>query len=237
MSSPSKSPAAPPAWALLALLLTAGCAPDRGRDPFTASGEVIALSGGDGGPSQACFTCHGMSGQGDGHSTPRLAGLPAGYLQRQLIDYADGRRADKVMAPIAKDLDADDRRAVSDYYASLPTPPKLTPATTPMAAGGGAAALYHQGDPDRDLPACASCHGAAGEGIGPANPPLAAQPPAYLAEQMRRWRTSERRNDPLNVMLAISRRLTSREVEALAQYASALGPAPAPATLSPAASR
>jgi cytochrome c553 len=235
MPSSPKPPAAPPAWAAFALLLTAACAPERSRDPFTATGEVIALSGGDAGATRACFTCHGMRGEGDGHSTPRLAGLPSGYMQRQLIDYADGRRADKVMGPIAKALDADDRRAVSDYYAALSVPPKLTPAMA--APQPAAAALYHEGDPDRGLPSCASCHGAAGEGIGPANPPLFAQPPAYLAEQMRRWRTSERRNDPLNVMLTISRRLTTAEIEALARYASGLGPAAVPASEFPAASR
>lgn len=234
MPSPPTPPAAPPAWPFLAMALVAACAPERGRDPFTATGEVIAMSGGDAGAARACFTCHGIGGEGDGHSTPRLAGLPSGYMQRQLIDYADGRRADKVMAPIAKALDADDRRAVSDYYAALALPPRVVPAAQPQ---GGAARLYHEGDPARGLPACASCHGAAGEGIGPANPPLAGQPPAYLAEQMRRWRSSERRNDPLNVMLAISRRLTPDEVEVLAQYASAPGPAAAPASVFPAASR
>src|SRR3546814_1717344 len=65
-------------------------------------------------------------------------------------------------------------------------------------------------------------HGFAGEGIGPANPPRGGQPAAYLAEQLEAWRRSERRNDPGNVMLRISRRLNPREVAALAAYAASL---------------
>lgn len=216
-------------------LLLAACAPERARDPFTATGELIAFSGGDAGAARACFTCHGLRGEGDGRASPRLAGLPSGYLQRQLIDYADGRRADKLMGPIAKALDDEDRRAVAAYYAAM-TPPPPTPvrAATPT---GGVAELYHRGAPQRGLPACASCHGAGGEGMGPANPPLAGQPPAYLAEQLERWRTSERRNDPQNVMLHVSRRLTPREAEAISRYASALAPAAAPAGGFRAASR
>lgn len=233
----SSSPRLPAALAAAsALLLLAGCAPEPTRDPFTASGQVIAFSGGDAGAAQACFTCHGLRGEGDGGASPRLAGLPAGYLQRQLIDYADGRRADKVMAPIARALDDDDRRAVAAYYAALPAPAQAAGRST-AAVAGETARLYHHGDAERGLAACAACHGQAGEGVGPGNPPLAGQPPAYLAEQLDRWRRSQRRNDPQNAMLAISRRLTADEAEALARYASALAPAAASAGEVQAASR
>ena len=53
--------------------------------------------------------------------------------------------------------------------------------------------------------------GANGEGEGYANPPLAGQPAAYLAEQLERWRYAERRTDPGHVMLQISQRLTPPE--------------------------
>lgn len=222
----------PAALLLLSITAAAGCAGDQERDPFTASGEIIAFSGGDGGPAQACFTCHGLSGEGDGQASPRLAGLPSGYLQRQLSDYADGRRAHPAMSRIARSLSFADRQAVSDYYAGLAA--VWTPTTASDAKG---AALYHRGDPDRGLAPCAACHGARGEGLGPANPPLAGQPATYLAEQMRLWRTAKRRNDPLGVMLAVSQRLSDDEAAAVAQYAAAL-PSPAvPRSAGPEASR
>ena len=89
---------------------------------FQASGEVIAMSGGAGGAANACFTCHGLKGEGDGVSTPRLAGLDQGYLQKQMEDYASGLRPDDVMTRVAKGLDQDARRAVAAWYAGLPPP-------------------------------------------------------------------------------------------------------------------
>ncbi|WP_442867700.1 c-type cytochrome [Caulobacter sp. NIBR2454] len=186
------------------------------RNAFRATGELIAMSGGDGGSRNACFTCHGLNGEGDGVGSPRLAGLNAGYLQRQLDDYATGRRADLVMAPIARRLTADDRHAVSAWYAAKP-------ATLTANARGNAVgkSLYHRGDPKRGLQACAACHGVGGEGQGPANPPLAGQPSGYIAEQLTRWAKAERRNDPRDVMLDISRKLTPAEIDAVSSYASA----------------
>lgn len=206
-------------------MLGAGCAGAEGvRDPFSETGELVALSGGDAGARRACIVCHGLRGEGDGELTPRLAGLPAGYLAKQLRDYADGRRSDPQMRPIARALDARAQLAVADYYASLPrTPP---PPSTGRLPGVGEA-LYRRGAPERGIPACGECHGARGEGGPPANPPLAGQPAGYLHEQMERWRLAKRRNDPMNVMLEISRRLTPSEALAVSQYSATLPASPA----------
>lgn len=221
------------ALGLPVMLLAAGCAAERPTDPFTATGELVALSGGDAGPGRACIACHGLQGQGDGELAPRLAGLPFGYLLKQMEDYADGRRAHPQMSEIAKALDARSRREVAAYYASLPVRAAPVP---PAAAAPRIVALYHRGDPGRGLQACASCHGPAGEGVGPANPPLSGQPPGYLAAQFDRWRSSERRNDPQNLMLEIARRLSPEETTALSAYAAALSPASGAASAGPAAS-
>lgn len=219
----------PPALGVCAALTA--CAPEPARDPFASTGELVALSGGDAGPDGACVTCHGLAGEGDGQAVPRLAGLPRGYLQKQLEDYAAGLRPDPAMAPIAKALDADHRASVAAYYAALP-------AGAPTASAGptDAAGLYQNGDPARGLAACAECHGVSGEGGGEANPPLAGQPAAYLAEQLRRWKRAERRNDPRGVMLTIAQRLSEAEVAGLAAYAASLSGPAAPAGSRPAAS-
>src|SRR3546814_14058867 len=103
------------------------------------------------------------------------------------------------MELIAKRLSPDHRQSVSAHYASLSYAPQGTTTRTP------APRLYVDGDAERGLVACAACHGFAGEGIGPANPPLGGQPAAYLAEQLAAWRRSERRNDPGTGLLLISR--------------------------------
>ena len=201
-------------------------------DRFQATGELVALSGGDAGAAYACFSCHGTEGQGEGGFTPRLAGRDAGYLERQLIAFADGRRLHPPMAHVSTSLGADARRAVAAYYAAMPSPEVARSPARPTAA---AVRLYHAGDPARGLAACASCHGENGEGSGAANPPLAGQPPAYLAAQLDKWRRSERRNDPGDVMLHVSQLLAPPEGAALAAYAAALPGGP-PSPESPAAS-
>lgn len=195
------------------IALEAGCspaAPDAGR-AFKSTGEVIALGGGDGGAKQACFLCHGLDGAGDGVSAPRLAGLDAGYLQKQLEDYATQLRPDGVMTPVAKRLDHNDRRAVAAYYAAMPH-------GSGRAAPTAAPTAYFADDPERGVLSCASCHGEAGEGLGPGNPALAGQPSAYTLDQLRRWRKAERRNDPRGVMMAAAGRLTEAEMRAIAVW-------------------
>lgn len=201
-----------------ALLLLAGCtAPEPATpDPFRASGELIALSGGDGGAAHACITCHGIRGEGDGAGTPRLAGLDPGFLHRQLDDYASGRRQNESMRAVALRLSGEDRALVSLYYA------RLGPEWRATGDGNAAGAhLYQYGDPARGLQPCAVCHGVHGEGVGPANPPLAGQPAAYVAAQLDAWRGGRRHNDPGGDMLAISRSLTPAEIQALAAHIAA----------------
>lgn len=205
---------------MVAILLSACSQVDRrAADKFTASGELIALSGGDGGATYACFTCHGIDGRGNGSGTPRLARLDRGYMATQLAAYAGGRRQHPEMAAIARKLSLGQQDAVSAYYAAMPFAPDRSARNRPMIE---AARLYHHGDPVRGLASCASCHGERGEGLGPANPPLGAQPAAYLAEQLDLWRAGKRRSDPQNVMLRISQLLSRREAMDLATYAAHL---------------
>src|SRR5690606_33464179 len=74
-------------------------------DAFSETGRVIAMGGGAAGPKAACFACHGLDGNGDRDAAPGLAGLDAGYLHKQLSDYAAGTRTDDEMSWIAKRLD------------------------------------------------------------------------------------------------------------------------------------
>ncbi len=223
----------------VAAVALSACA-DRGAPsvpgPFSASGQLVAMSGGEAGPRAACFTCHGLDGGGDGAGAPRLSGVPAGYLLKQLEDYASGRRADDTMSVVARRLSPEERRRVAFWYAGRPAAARNAGGASDEVEGRR---LYHMGDPGRGLQPCAACHGRSGEGGGAGNPPLWGQPSPYLGEQLRRWKHSERRNDPRHVMLTISRRLTDAEIRSLADYASALpgGPDASATAASPPASR
>jgi cytochrome c553 len=188
----------------LVLLGLTACGPTTNRtgEAFSASGELIAWSGGEGGAANACFRCHGREGQGDGTGAPRLAGMDVGYLQKQLDDYAGGLRKDDVMGPVAKWLSVEDRRAVAAWYAAMPPPAggAISPAPTVYAAK------------------CAVCHGRQGQGVGSANPALAGQPAAYTLDQLTRWKKAGRRNDPGEVMTAAVSGLSEPDLRAIAAW-------------------
>lgn len=176
-------------------------------DRFGRSGALIAMSGGEGGARYACATCHGTQGQGNGFDAPRLAGLPAGYLQKQMEDFAAGLRAHEPMRDVARFLDSHERVKVAQHYAAMP-PAALPPATTELAETA-TAALYAR--------ACQSCHGVNGLGT-PQGPPLNAQPAFYLAQQLQDWQASKRRNDGNHAMLKVAQQLGADDIRQLSLY-------------------
>lgn len=208
----------------LALLAACDSTPGQTDRAFSATGEIIAMGGGPGGAANACFTCHGLEGQGDGIAAPRLAGLDAGYLQKQMEDYASGLRPDDAMTRIARALDQRGRREVAVFYAAMPAP---APTRSPSAAPP----LYLNGDPARGIVACASCHGVDGQGSGDGGgPQIADQPFAYTLEQIDRWKSGKRRNDPRGVMAAAVKPLSTQEARAIALWLSMQPASPAPAS-------
>lgn len=208
---------------VLTFLAVAACHPatNETEATLTATGELVALSGGGAGARNACFTCHGLDGMGDGDAVPRLAGMDAGYLQKQMQDYADDRRRDDVMSGIARRLNDDERRSVVAWYASLPVadgPSNSAPSPV----------IYARGDPRRGIIACATCHGDQGQGLGPGNPSVAGQPAAYTREQLMRWKRTDRRNDPRGVMTAAVAPLTSAEMDEIAAWLQTRSPSRPP---------
>jgi cytochrome c553 len=207
---------------LLILTLLATACVDRmapSDDRFGRGGELIAMSGGEGGARYACVSCHGARGEGNGFDAPRLAGLPVGYLQKQMEDYAAGLRAHELMRDVARFLDSHERVRVANYYAGLP-PQALSPATA-QAVAATTPALYAN--------ACQQCHGA--EGVGTASgPPLNAQPAFYVAQQLQDWQVGKRRNDGNHVMLQAAQQLKAEEVHQLSLYLAQLQIPPRPAS-------
>ncbi len=201
--------------ALCALVLTTACTDrmDSSDDRFGRSGELIAMSGGEGGARYACATCHGVRGEGNGFDAPRLAGLPAGYLQKQMEDYATGLRAHEVMRDVARFLDSHERVRVANHYAALP--PQALPPATDEAIAAATPGLYAS--------TCQQCHGV--EGVGTVKgPPLNAQPAFYLTQQLQDWQLSKRRNDGNHVMLKVAQQLDASQISQLSLYLAGIPP-------------
>ncbi|MEW9571730.1 cytochrome c [Rhodanobacter sp. Si-c] len=186
--------------------------------PFAAGATDAAaiVHQGNGKGAAPCMACHGVDGGGMAvNGYPRLAGLDAAYIQRQLDDFANGTRANPVMRPNASALSEDERAQLAKYYSMLPVPAHA--ATTPPADDIGAK-LATRGDWSRELPACVQCHAPGGVGVGANFPPLAGQSTAYIASQLRAWQQGTRHNDPLQLMQHVAQQLTPREIDAVAAW-------------------
>ncbi|WP_242489804.1 c-type cytochrome [Noviherbaspirillum cavernae] len=189
------------------------------------AGMQIANSGAPNGVA-ACASCHGAQGEGNAAANfPRIAGQSQTYLARQIKSYADGRRDNAVMAPIAKALDEQQINAVAAYYAGLQPP--STPAPAPVPKRGQQLATV--GDDKIGVQGCVNCHGPGGTGEPPGYPYLAGQHHGYLVASLTAWKNGTRSTDPSQQMNIIAKRLSDSDIAALAAYYAAQ-PAPGSAS-------
>ncbi|WP_294736505.1 c-type cytochrome [uncultured Pseudomonas sp.] len=185
-------------------------------------GKNVFTQGGSQPGAAPCVACHGADGLGlAAAGFPRLAGLPAGYLRKQLQDFKSGTRNSPVMQPLASALTEEEISAVTQALAAMPAPAPA-PVHRSDLPTDAAQKIALQGAWERQIPACVSCHGPAGVGIGDAFPPLAGQSAAYLAAQLNAWRSGTRHNDPNDLMGHVAKSLSAEEVQAVATYFASL---------------
>jgi cytochrome c553 len=194
-------------------------APNAGkpaRQPDVSHGAVIVAQGTPTG-APACAQCHAFTGGSDASGAfPRLAGQPAAYLSRQMQDFRSGARANAIMSPIARALSPDDDADVSAYFASLDTPFPPLAAPDPNLVNKGRQ-LAEAGDPAKNIPPCAACHGVGGTGEPPTIPYLGGQYAHYTAFQLQMWQKGFRGNSP-EAMALFAKKLDGQDIAALAAY-------------------
>jgi len=177
----------------------------------------------------ACSSCHGAAGNSTLPINPNLAGQPHEYLYKQLTNFKikEGEQlplrrgpdgGPTAMAPMTAPLTDADMRNVALYLSQQAL-------TEPATAGKVASVEYGEkiwrgGIPERNVPACASCHGATGAGLAAQYPRLSGQYPSYIEEQLRLFRSGNRQND--EAMHQITDRMSDRDIEAVADYAAGL---------------
>lgn len=106
-------------------------------------GRLIAEKGDWKSNVPACFSCHGMNGEGVAPGFPALSGQQPDYIFAQLAAWHAGERKNspqKLMDDIARRMNPDDMRAVSDYLGSMP-PAAKPPATVAQGAATSASTL------------------------------------------------------------------------------------------------
>jgi cytochrome c553 len=177
----------------------------------------------------ACTTCHGEKGMGnDAMGTPRLAGQGFNFIVKQLQDFATEKRMDTTMFVMnnnAKGLSEQERRDVAAYVASLGGADHGSDmgevkslGSTPVGVRHLGKALAQYGAPERDIPACHSCHGYNGRGTFPVYPMLSGQKYVYLVNQLKKWRDGSRANDPLGQMRAVAKKLSDEDIYNVATF-------------------
>jgi cytochrome c553 len=162
-----------------------------------------------------CSTCHGPRGISTSPEFPILAAQRTGYLAAQIDAFRKQARAEKdahdFMWGIAGRLDEKIINGIAAYYAAQPRAPARTDDPALVAKGKE---LFDKGLLDRGIPACATCHGANGEGIADF-PRLAGQHAKYVAKQLTYIQTLTR---AAPVMHGIVKDLTPDEMQAVAAY-------------------
>lgn len=170
-----------------------------------------------------CASCHQVDGSGkanpNAESWPRLAGMNAAYLVKQLKDFKNGSRNNPSMQPFANMINEQQMLDIAAFFSQLPatTAPAIEATEAQLALGKK---LSERGDWDRYIPPCSTCHGPNNQGMGANFPNIAGQHAGYIEQQLYAWREGKRHNDPLNLMLAVAERLNDEDIKAVAAWLS-----------------
>jgi cytochrome c553 len=181
--------------------------------------STSALADDAGPPYAACETCHGAAGDAPipGMMAPKLAGLDARYIAKELHDFKYGRRTFDAMNTLAQGLSEADIQADAEYFgAQARTVDEVT--DKPLAERGEA--IIKHGIRDQTVPACANCHNDGLTGTF-RYPRLAGQKPDYVITQLTHFKSGERHND-FGYMSRVAMRLTDEQIKAVAEYISGL---------------
>jgi len=183
----------------------------RAADP--ARGEALAKE-------KKCSKCHGDNGVSEDPEDNNIAGMQPSYLYKQLKDYQDENRDDRDMLKQTRDLDDQQMADLAVWFAAQqPLAPAADRNRDPAILR-----LVYEGDPQRLIKACASCHGRRGQGGQFDSPRLSGQYPEYFIYTMTEFKEGDRSNDIYSRMRIIAEALTEEEIEGLAGYYSAAVP-------------
>lgn len=171
-----------------------------------------------------CVGCHGADGNSPAAPNPIIAGQGAAYLAKQLSNFKavgdkPALRDNAIMAGMSAGLSDDDIKNLAAYFSQQKMKPVAAKDEKLMAEGQK---LWRQGDFSKGVPACAGCHGPSGAGLPAQYPALAGQYPEYTEDQLKKFRSGERANDPEKMMRTIAAKLSDAQIKAVSEYAAGL---------------
>jgi cytochrome c553 len=208
-------------WALpVTVLMIAICGSGHGEETTGSVSPTVDLNS----KIAYCKTCHGLAGQGyrGYYPMPRLAGQQTEYLQRQLRDFAEGRRWNPLMVNVARALNPSMRSELATHFRDL----------NPKPVGGGPRELitigktiYENGISDAGIAPCSFCHGPDAKG-NMTSPRLAGQLYDYILKRFASWRNERQEKhavpDSSAIMASVAQGLSEAQIAAVAAYLSDL---------------
>ena len=199
---------------LLSSLMLAAAA--QANEPATAPAKPDLAKGGTL-SSNVCAACHTADGSRGSPANPILQGQHPEYLAKQLAEFKAGKRKNAVMNAMAAPLSDEDIRNVAAFYASKTAKPGFAKNKATVELGEK---IYRGGIAERNVPACASCHGPTGSGIPAQYPRLGGQHGDYVEAQMNAFRAGTRTNNP--VMITVAAKMNDKEIKAVSDYVAGL---------------
>jgi len=175
-------------------------------------GAFVALS---------CAACHGEGGVSQSDLFPTLAGMNSAAIYKQLDDFRSSKRLFGAMNAIASVLSEQDSADVAAYLSRRPNGLAVAGEGLPesgrsLRQRNPGIRLVFAGDPQREIPPCAACHGPGAQKLGA--PSLRGQHAAYIERQLAAFAQDMRQNDINEQMRVIAHDLTHDEMHALAVY-------------------
>jgi cytochrome c553 len=161
------------------LMLGIGHAADANTDDMTDAQKTTLQKA-----IETCSACHGLNGRSVAPTFPNLAAQTAPYIELQLHAFKDQTRADPdaqaYMWGMASQLNDASISGLAAYFSKQSAAGGRSGNAILIALGKQ---IFMEGVPGRQIPACASCHGAQAQGNGPF-PRLAGQHAPYLLKQL-----------------------------------------------------
>jgi cytochrome c553 len=163
----------------------------------------------------SCESCHGPKGNSTSPAIPRLDGQRPDYIAARLKSFRDPTKEDPhaINAMWNRATHTGDEMVadLADYFGRQ-TPTEPQGGNDALAAKGSK--LFAEGAPAQNIPACATCHGARGEG-GRGVPRLAGQHAAYLKHAMEVLQMALRESDVMHPRL---NNISDEQIKALAAW-------------------
>ncbi|SUJ24253.1 Cytochrome c552 [Sphingomonas paucimobilis] len=162
-----------------------------------------------------------MAPTGGGRGSPDipvLGGQNPAYLLAALQGYANGTRSSAVMQQVAMRMEPAEMAAAVRRFAAMPG------LGARPNGSAEAARIVERGLPEKQLPACVSCHAP-----GKPYPVLAGQRATYIAERLRHWQGDKNVVDARKshaTMPVIARRIPKDMIDPIARYLAGDGAAP-----------